>query len=84
MSRASATAKINLALVVGRTREDGKHEVASVLQRVDLADRLSLELAGHTKRERAAEALEQLGFPPATRAERLAPGDFAALAELLS
>ena len=44
----------------------------------------SLELAGHANREQAAEALEQLGFPPATRAERLAPGDFAALAELLS
>jgi len=44
----------------------------------------SLELAGHTGRERAAKALEQLGFPAATRAERLAPGDFAALAELLS
>jgi 16S rRNA (adenine1518-N6/adenine1519-N6)-dimethyltransferase len=44
----------------------------------------SLELAGHTDRERAAAALEQLGFPPSTRAERLAPDDFAALAELLS
>jgi 16S rRNA (adenine1518-N6/adenine1519-N6)-dimethyltransferase len=44
----------------------------------------SIELAGHTGRERAAKALEQLGFPAATRAERLAPGDFAALAELLS
>ena len=44
----------------------------------------SLELAGHTGRERAAKALERLGFPAATRAERLAPGDFAALAELLS
>jgi 16S rRNA (adenine1518-N6/adenine1519-N6)-dimethyltransferase len=44
----------------------------------------SLELAGHTDRAGAAAALEQLGFPPATRAERLAPDDFAALAELLS
>jgi 16S rRNA (adenine1518-N6/adenine1519-N6)-dimethyltransferase len=44
----------------------------------------SLELAGQTGRERAAAALEQLGFPSATRAERLAPDDFAALAELLS
>jgi len=44
----------------------------------------SLELAGHTGRERAAKAVERLGFPAATRAERLAPGDFAALAELLS
>jgi 16S rRNA (adenine1518-N6/adenine1519-N6)-dimethyltransferase len=44
----------------------------------------SLELAGHTDRERAAAALEQLGFPAVTRAERLAPDDFAALAEQLS
>jgi 16S rRNA (adenine1518-N6/adenine1519-N6)-dimethyltransferase len=44
----------------------------------------SLALAGHADRARAAEALEQLGFPPATRAERLAPGDFVALTELLA
>jgi 16S rRNA (adenine1518-N6/adenine1519-N6)-dimethyltransferase len=44
----------------------------------------SLELAGHTNRERAAAAVEQLGFPPSTRAERLATDYFAALAELLS
>src|SRR5439155_936314 len=44
----------------------------------------SLALAGHTDRARAAAALQQLGFPAATRAERLAPADFAALAELLS
>ena len=44
----------------------------------------SLELAGLTERTRAAAALERLGFPAATRAERLAPDDFAALAELLA
>jgi 16S rRNA (adenine1518-N6/adenine1519-N6)-dimethyltransferase len=44
----------------------------------------SLELAGYADRERAAAALEQLGFSAATRAERLAPADFAALAELLA
>lgn len=43
MRRVPATAKINLALVVGPRRPDGKHEVATVLQRVDLADRVSLE-----------------------------------------
>jgi 16S rRNA (adenine1518-N6/adenine1519-N6)-dimethyltransferase len=43
----------------------------------------SLELAGFTERQRAAEALEELGLPPATRAERLTPAQFAALAELL-
>jgi 4-diphosphocytidyl-2-C-methyl-D-erythritol kinase len=40
--RAAAPAKVNLALVVGPLREDGKHEVATVLQRVDLGDRVAL------------------------------------------
>jgi len=40
--RAPAPAKINLALVVGPVRGDGKHEVATVLQRVDLGDRVSI------------------------------------------
>ena len=44
MRRAPATAKINLALLVGPKRADGKHEVATVLQRIDLADRLTLEV----------------------------------------
>ena len=42
MKRGSATAKINLALVVGARRDDGYHEVATVLQRIDLADRIEL------------------------------------------
>lgn len=42
MSRASATAKLNLALVVGPLRPDGKHEVATVMQRLALADRVEL------------------------------------------
>lgn len=42
MRRAAAPAKLNLALVVGPLREDGKHEVATVLQRVDLGDRIAL------------------------------------------
>jgi 4-diphosphocytidyl-2-C-methyl-D-erythritol kinase len=46
MTRAPATAKLNLALVVGRRRDDGKHEVATVLQRLDLADRVTVEPAG--------------------------------------
>jgi 4-diphosphocytidyl-2-C-methyl-D-erythritol kinase len=43
VSTADAPAKINLALVVGPRRADGKHEVATVLQRIDLADSLWLE-----------------------------------------
>lgn len=42
MNRAAAPAKINLALVVGPARPDGKHEVATVLQRVDLGDRVAI------------------------------------------
>jgi 4-diphosphocytidyl-2-C-methyl-D-erythritol kinase len=52
-----AAAKINLALVVGPKRPDGKHEVATVLQAVDLADRISLE---------PAATLEVAGFPEDT------------------
>jgi 4-diphosphocytidyl-2-C-methyl-D-erythritol kinase len=40
-----AHAKINLALVVGGTRADGLHELAGVVQRIDLADELELEPA---------------------------------------
>jgi 4-diphosphocytidyl-2-C-methyl-D-erythritol kinase len=43
MSRASAFAKINLALVVGPLRDDGRHEVLTVLQKVELRDEISLE-----------------------------------------
>lgn len=45
MSRAPAPAKINLALVVGPLRDDGKHEVVTVLQRIDLVDRIELDEA---------------------------------------
>ena len=45
MNRRPATAKLNLALVVGPPRDGGKHEVTTVLQRIDLADRVALEPA---------------------------------------
>jgi 4-diphosphocytidyl-2-C-methyl-D-erythritol kinase len=41
--RAPAPAKINLALLVGPLREDGKHEVLTIYQRLALADRIELE-----------------------------------------
>jgi 4-diphosphocytidyl-2-C-methyl-D-erythritol kinase len=47
--RASASAKINLALVVGPKRDDGYHEIATVLQRIDLADRIELDEAGENR-----------------------------------
>lgn len=39
----SAAAKVNLALEVLRRRPDGYHEIATVMQAVDLSDRLTLE-----------------------------------------
>jgi 4-diphosphocytidyl-2-C-methyl-D-erythritol kinase len=41
--RAPATAKLNLALVVGPRGADGRHEVCTVMQRIDLTDRIALE-----------------------------------------
>ena len=41
VSERLAHAKINLALVVGPVRADGKHEVTTVLQRIGLADRIA-------------------------------------------
>ena len=43
-----APAKINLALVVGPVRDDGKHELATVYQRLDLGDRIAVEPANKT------------------------------------
>ena len=43
MRRAAAAAKINLALVVGPQRDDGKHELVTVYQRVALSDRIAVE-----------------------------------------
>jgi 4-diphosphocytidyl-2-C-methyl-D-erythritol kinase len=57
MSRLKAYAKINLALVVGPLREEGMHEVVTVLQRIDVHDDLELE---------PAERLVVEGFPDDT------------------
>ena len=61
MREASAPAKINLALVVGPRREDGKHEVVTVLQRVTLGDRVSVA---------PAPGLDIVGFPDDTIVRR--------------
>ena len=45
MTELLAPAKINLALVVGSQLADGKHEVLTVMQRLDLADRIAIEPA---------------------------------------
>jgi len=55
MTRAPAPAKINLALVVGPLRDDGKHEVLTILQRIDLVDRIELDEAPELRVEGFAE-----------------------------
>ena len=65
--RAVAAAKINLALVVGPRRDDGLHEVATVLQRIDLCDRIEVEPAerltveGFSEDTIVTQALTRLG-----------------------
>ncbi len=68
MKRGAAPAKVNLALVVGPSRPDGKHELVTVYQRVALADRLIVE---------RATQLSVDGFPTDT----LVRGALTALAE---
>jgi 4-diphosphocytidyl-2-C-methyl-D-erythritol kinase len=66
MKRAAAPAKINLALVVGPPREDGRHELVTVYQRVALADRIAvsrspeLRVAGFPRDTLVRRALESL------------------------
>lgn len=55
MNERLAPAKLNLALVVGPTRPDGRHEVATVLQRISLADRVRLEPSANLRVEGFAE-----------------------------
>jgi 4-diphosphocytidyl-2-C-methyl-D-erythritol kinase len=66
VTRVVVPAKINLALVVGEARPDGFHEVATVMQRIDLHDRLTLEpgeelsVRGYSDDTLVSEALERL------------------------
>jgi 4-diphosphocytidyl-2-C-methyl-D-erythritol kinase len=50
-----ACAKLNLALVVGPLRTDGNHEVATVLQAIDLHDDVEVEAAAELAVEGFAE-----------------------------
>lgn len=65
-----APAKINLGLVVGPTRDDGKHEIATLLQRIDLRDDVVIE-----QRDDGQVVVE--GFPEDT----IVRGALAGLAE---
>ena len=55
MTQLLAPAKLNLALVVGPLRPDGKHEVATVLQAIDLCDDVTVEPADSLAIEGFAE-----------------------------
>ncbi len=71
MKRAKAYAKINLGLVVGPLRPDGKHEIVTVLQRIDLHDDIALEPARQPRgrglrrgHDRARRRSSRLPLPP--------------------
>jgi 4-diphosphocytidyl-2-C-methyl-D-erythritol kinase len=70
--RATPAAKVNLALTVGARRADGLHEVATVMQRIDLRDRLELtpapaiQITGFAEDTLVRRALECLADAAAT------------------
>jgi 4-diphosphocytidyl-2-C-methyl-D-erythritol kinase len=73
--RAPAPAKVNLALVVGPLRDDGKHEILTVLQRIDLVDRIELERAPDLRVEGfAADTLVAAALRELARAAGIEPG----------
>jgi 4-diphosphocytidyl-2-C-methyl-D-erythritol kinase len=81
--RASAPAKINLGLFVGPPREhDGRHELASVMQSISLADTLTLEPAdpaagggpGHDPGRGTVDGMSAADGGAAGKDEVLCPG----------
>lgn len=83
MRRGSAAAKINLALVVGPPRADGKHELTTLYQRITLTDRIEVRRAARIDVEGFRDdtlvrgALERLaeaaGVPLAARIDKRIP-----------
>jgi 4-diphosphocytidyl-2-C-methyl-D-erythritol kinase len=74
VSVARAFAKINLALVVGPRREDGKHELVTVLQCVDLHDDIELEPAAEPAVEGfASDTLVRAALEELARASGVQP-----------
>ena len=67
MKRAPASAKLNLALVVGPKTPDGRHELLTVYQRIGLADRIvvsrspELHVDGFAADTLVRRALERIG-----------------------
>jgi 4-diphosphocytidyl-2-C-methyl-D-erythritol kinase len=82
VKRGAATAKLNLALVVGPPREDGRHELLTVYQRLGLADRIAIEASpkirvegfvGDTLVRRALESISGNGASFAARIQKHIP-----------
>jgi 4-diphosphocytidyl-2-C-methyl-D-erythritol kinase len=76
--RALAPAKVNLGLFVGPVREDGRHELATVMQSISLADELTLRVAPAPAVNGDVVVCPGLGDPPPPPAENLAARALAA------
>lgn len=75
MTAVSVPAKVNLALVVGARRADGLHELATVMQRIDLSDELELEQAGELRIDGfPADTLVRAALVRLAREARVEPG----------
>ncbi len=73
--RAPAPAKINLALVVGPVRADGKHDLVTVYQRLGLVDRIELEPAPRLRVDGfEADTLVRGALEALARRTRVDPG----------
>jgi 4-diphosphocytidyl-2-C-methyl-D-erythritol kinase len=76
--RALAPAKINLGLCLGPVREDGRHELATVMQSISLADELTLRVALDPDARGDVVVCPGLGDPPPPPEENLAARALAA------
>jgi 4-diphosphocytidyl-2-C-methyl-D-erythritol kinase len=74
MTTARAHAKINLALVVGPERADGRHEVVTLLQRIGLHDHVALDTADELVVDGFAEdTIVRAALQSLARAARVEP-----------
>jgi 4-diphosphocytidyl-2-C-methyl-D-erythritol kinase len=76
--RALAPAKINLGLFLGPVREDGRHELATVMQSISLADELTLQAAPDPHVEGDVVVCPEVPGPPAENLAAVALAAFRA------